>query len=77
MKAIVLILPLMTSIGKRVFLHYSDSFIPFEANMAYAKIRQTFITHFMEEPQIYVLYALTSSLFVYEQMLSTLSLHEV
>ena len=77
-KAIVLIIAMVTSIGKRISIQESEGFFQFGPELLYAKVDAALLKwHFAFEPQIYLMYGMVNSLFLCEQMLNSYFLFEI
>ena len=77
-KAIVLIIAMVASIGKRISIQESEGFFQFGPELVYAKVDAALLKwHFAFEPQIYLMYGMVNSLFLCEQMLYSYFLFEI
>ena len=77
-KAIVLIIAMVASIGKRISIQESEGFFQFWPELVYAKVDAALLKwHFAFEPQIYLMYGMVNSLFLCEQMLNSYFLFEI
>ena len=77
-KAVALIMAMITNMGKRLSIHYSSELIPLGSEMTFASVYAGWIHgHVTREPQMYLCYGLSSAFLVLEQMLNALLLYDI